>query len=816
MFDIIWQDVRHAFRGLLRAPAFAVIATLTLGLGIGATISIFTVAAATLLTPPPYPQPDRMLVLTVPDGGAGSTAREFAFVRDRSRMLAAICSQRSTPGWNLVVGSRAQFVEGLEVTDGYFETHGIRLLLGRGISRAEAQVGGARSVVISEGLWRRLFDARVDVVGQVVELGGRPHQVIGVAPAGFRSIPRVDVWTPLQIASESNAANQLLVGRIATGRTRSDALAELDSMRPAFREALGERARRVEFLTWMPYQDWLSTGTRGTLTTLLLGAVGFLLLLACINVAGLQVARGISRVREFTTRAALGATGFRVARGVLIESLLLAVMGALLGLSFAFAGTRALLSLLSEDVLEDLLAGQSVYIDARALGVTVLIAVGAAILSGLVPAMSAAATERKSRPGHPEHHTPGRRSVWLRRALVVGQCAIAVVLLTAAGLLIRTFVTLRGTNAGFEAANVVVGETAIQGDRIDPFERNNLIRRTLDSVQSIPGVTAAAVSSRVPVDVAVNLPVRATGQALVADTRAVDWTYVTDGYFSLFEIPLRAGRVFDLRDGIGSAPVAIVNEAFARAFYGRLDVVGETIQTLGVGEPLRQIVGVVGDTRSRSNAGWTRGLSALGAASPPILYVPEAQTSADAFRLIHSYTPIRWIVKSAVAPAAMQESMREAVRRHVPKLPFIRFFTMQQIIGRDLEFQRFLMTLVAVFSAIALLLAVIGLYALVSHLATQRTREVGIRMAVGATPAGVLATFLGEGFAIGGIGLCIGLGGAALITRTMTVFLVGVTPKDAATFTSAGFLLLIVSGLSALWPAVRASRVNPVQALRTE
>jgi putative ABC transport system permease protein len=818
MMDTLWQDGRYAARSLRRTPGFAAAAIITLALGIGATTSVFTVASATLLTPPPYIEPDRILVLATPDGGDGNTAQEFTFLRERGRTLATISAQRSSPGWTLVIGAHAEFVEGLEVTDGYFETHKVELLLGRGVSRSEAQVGGSRSVVLSEPLWRRLFDARIDVLGEIVELGGRPHVVVGIAPATFQSIPQADIWTPMQIAADSNAGNQRILGRIASGQTRADVLAELNAMRPDFRGALRSpgRIRRVDSVTWMPYPEWMATGTRANLMLVLLGAVGFLLLLACINVAGLQVARGIARVRDFATRAALGAGRSRLIRQAFTESLLVAALGAAAGLAMAFVGTRVMLSLLSQDILTELLGGKSVGIDVRVIAVATLLTFCCAVVFGLVPALSTTAVDLRGRIGQPQHYTASRRNVWLRRAFAIGQIAIAMVLLTGAGLLIRTFVTLRGADLGFNPAGVFVGEMAIQGDRIDPEERNTFIEQALKTVQVLPGVADVAISNRVPVDVAVNLPVRATGQALITDTRSVDWTYVTNSYFTLFEIPVRAGRLFDRRDALGAAPVAVVNEAFARALYGRVNVVGETVQTMGVDEPPRQIVGVVGDTLTRSNAGWTRSFSALGAPGPPIVYVPAAQVSADAFRLIHAFTPMRWIVKPRVSPAAVQEDVRDAVRRVAPRRPFTRFLTMEQIIGRDLDVPRFLTTLLALFAVIALLLAAIGLYALISYLAAQRTREIGIRMAVGATAVRVATNFLREGFALAAAGLVIGVVVAALATRTIAVFLVGVTPLDPPTFAIVAGLLLIVAGLGALGPAIRASRIDPLQALRAE
>jgi predicted permease len=809
-------ELRYAFRGLRRSPAFAAAAILTLALGIGATTAIFTVASATIFASPPYPEHQRLFVLTAPDAGAGSQ-QEFAFVRERSRTMAAMAAQRSTPGWSLVAGSYVEFVEGLEVTDGYFETLGIGLLLGRGIAPAEATVGGPRSVVLSEPLWRRAFSARADVLGEVVTLGGRPHTVVGVAPPGLRSNPQATVWVAMQIPVTSNAANQLLFGRIAAGRTRADALAELDAMRGDLRAALTvpSRIRRVDVLTWMPYQQWTGGGVRGLLVRVLLGAVGFLLLLACVNIAGLQLARGVTRTRDFATQAALGASRWRLLGGPLTESMLLACAGAVGGLGVALIGSQALVALLSPDVRAEFLAGESLSIDARAIGFTALLAIGSALLFGLAPAFSAIASRRGLLAAHREHHTPSRRTLWLRRSFAVGQMALAIVLLVGAGLLVRTFITLRGAELGFDPASIVIGELSVQAGAVEPLARNTFIAQTVASVRQLPGVSGIAISNRVPVDVATNVAVRGTGATLVTEARSVDWSYVTDDYFAMLQIPLTAGRSFDSRDALGAPPVAIVNEAFARAYFGRVNVVGESVETMVGREPVREIVGVVADTKSRSNAGWTSGISALGSANPPILYVPAAQASAGVFSQIHQFSPMRLIVKSA-AGVAIEAAVRDAIRRVDPMRPFIRFLTMEQIIRRDLDLQRLLMILVTTVSAIAVTLAIVGLYALVSYLAAQRTREVGIRIAVGATAGRVAALFLREGLGLGVTGVVLGVAGATFATRALMVFLVGVTPTDVPTIAAVAGAFIGVVVLATLLPARRAASLNPVEALRTE
>jgi predicted permease len=814
MFRSAWIDLRLAIRSLRRTPGFTLSAVATLGLALGAAIAIFTVVNATLLTPPPYPDPDRLVLFTTVDTGGLATTQELAFLRERARTLSVVAGQRTTPGWNLVAGNRAEFVDGLEVTDGYFEVHQTPLLLGRGISSEESRLKGPRAVVLSEPLWRRLYDGRRDVLGEVVELGGRAYQIVGVAPAHFRSVPPAQVWSSLQIAPQANAGVIRILGRVAPGLTHRDAVAELNTMRAELRALTQDDGDRTDFLTWRPHQEWFAARSR-ELMLILLAAVGALLLVACVNVAGLQVARALGRARESAARAALGASRLRLFREAFSESLLLVAMASAMGLLLAAWGTQTLLSLLPPELVADLLAGQPVAIDARVVSGALLIAAASAIVSGVAPAMASATVDLRTATSE-ARVTTGRRALWLRRGFAVTQIALALVLLVGAGLLMRTFATLRSTELGFAPDDLLVGEMAIQENRVDATSFNLFVEDALARIQELDGVAAVSVASAVPVDRSLNLSVEAHGESRLRDHANVDWAYTTAGYFDLFAIPLRAGRMFDPRDGQTSAPVAVVNAAFARAFFGRENVVGETIRTRAFGDPAREIVGVVGDVRARSGSSFGTAAIALAAPPPPTVYVPFGQVPAAGFQMVHQFTPMRWIVRTREGVAGIPEAVRETVRRQDSRRPFKRFLAMDQIIGRDVGVHRFLAMLLTVFAATALSLAALGLYALVSQLVAHRRPEIGIRMALGATTTRVMRIFLSESVRLTAAGVVVGLLAAPYLTRTLTMFLVGVTPIDTATFVGVAAALLATALLAAAVPARRAAQLDPAMSLRSE
>jgi len=556
----------------------------------------------------------------------------------------------------------------------------------------------------------------------------------------------------------------------------------------------------------------LGLGGRDALL-LLLGAIAFLLLLACVNVASLQLVRAVTRRREMATRSALGGGKARLIQQVLTESILLALVGAGLGIVFAQWGVRTLMTLVPASLLD----GRTVTLDWRVLGVTLSVAIAAGIFFGLAPALGITRLDLRTALWEGARNTPGRPTMWLGRIFAVAEVALAVVLLVGAGLLIRTFVNLRSAELGFDPSNVVIGKMSLQGSTSQTREQlAAFFERTLTRLRDVPGVTAAAVGNNVPIERGLNLPLEPPADAQVDQMRSIDWRYVTPEYFTLFGIPLRAGRAFDERDQAQGAPVVLVNEAFARTYFRTTEVVGRFVQIArSLKDPPREIVGVIADVKGLSGSGWTRGLSALGSPVAPTMYVPAAQVPDNILQMVHRFFPISWAVRTSGAVDVVPP-VQEVVRSAEPRLPFIRFETMEQLIARDLEMQRFLMTLLGVFAAVSLALATVGIYGLVAYTATQRTQEVGIRMALGATSVRVLRAFLMEGLSLVVAGVAIGLSGAALTSRLLSSLVFGVEPLDPLTFVAVSALLVLVAGTATLMPALQASRTDPMRALRLE
>ena len=808
------NDLRHAWRSLLRTPGFTSAALLTLALGIGATTAIFSLVNAILLKPVPYPEPERLAVLTSTYGSFQSGVA-FFLVRDRVRAIESVAAQSGSTAWNLSTPTSAISVRGLRVSINYLKVHGVRPRFGREFSDDEDRPRGPDVAIISDSLRETLFGEDTGL-GRDVTLGGKPYAVVGVLPADFQSIPAVDVLTPLRTTDRDNGTNYRVLGRTRLGVTPEAAGAELEAMRPDFvRASPGVPERRVPHFSWVGYRDALGGGVRQPLLVLL-GAVAFLLLIACVNVANLYIARAVARHREIATRAALGAGRSQLIKAIVSEALFLAAAGAVLGVALASVFTRGLLAIVSQDVASDLMSGATIGIDWRVLFVTTGVSIGAGLFFGLVPALMLSRLDARAVLG--ARTTAGPRTALLRRALTVAEVALALVLLVGAGLLIRSFVKLTSVDLGFSSRGVVIGRMSLQGTSAESaVARARLLEDALQTIRGLPGVSAAAVSNHVPVESGLNLTLMPPEGALIEQGRSVDWRYVTPEYFSLFQIATRLGRIFDDRDRAGGPLVAIVNEAFARAYFGRTDVIGRTISLApAMKDGPREIVGVVADVKARSNSGFTRGLNALASATAPAMYVPAAQAPDAAIQIANRFFDMRWIVRTTGSIPAVERGMQDAVRTVDPTLPFARFESMDAVIGRDLDLQRLLTVLLGAFATSAMLLACVGLYGLIAYSALQRRQEVGVRMALGATGARILRTFVGEGLAIAAVGLSLGIGGAVLVTRVLASRLFGVTPLDLPTFTAAAVTVVLVAAGAALIPAMGAARTSPARALRGE
>ena len=639
---------------------------MTLALGIGATTAIFSLVNATLLKPVPYPEPDRIAVLTARYGNAPVPASSqsgltFTLVRDRVRVIEAIAAQSFSTNWNLSTSESAISVRGLRVSTDYLKVHGVRPLAGREFTSAEDQPGGPDALLISEALARRLFADSASALGRSVTLGGRPYTVVGVLPPDFVSIPSADVLTPLRTTARDTGVNYRVIGRLRRDGTTEAAQTELQAVRTDLMRTVPNLVEsRVPQFSWAGYREVLGRGVRQPIL-MLLGAVAFLLLVACVNVANLYLARAVARHREIATRASLGASRGRIIRQVLTESTMLAVAGSLLGLLVASGSTQLLLASISEDVARELLASATVSLDWRVLLVTTTVTLVAGLVFGLAPAVALLRVAPGSTLG--SRTTAGPSTAMLRRTMTIAEVALAVVLLVGAGLLVRSFMKLTSVELGFAPDNIVIGRMSLQGTSAENAAvRRQLIEQGLTRIRQLSGVSALAVSNSIPIEASLNLPMAPPAGGLIDQPRAVDWRYVSPDYFRLFQIETRAGTTFTEDDGAGRRPVAVVNEAFARTYFGTAGAVGRTI-AFGNDGPI-EIIGVVADVKARSNAGFVRNLTlgAHGADTSPAVFVPVAQASDAAIQIANRFFDMKWIVRSTGAVAALEPQMREAIR----------------------------------------------------------------------------------------------------------------------------------------------------------
>jgi putative ABC transport system permease protein len=806
------QDVAWALRALRRAPLFTLATVLTIALGIGGTVAIFTLVNAVLWRPLPYPAPDRLLALTA-DTPASFSGEMFHALRARlegGERLAAIGGATS---WNLLAGTHAVHVTGGRVSAATFDVLGVQPRLGRGFTAAEDSPGGPAVVVLGDALWRSQFDARPDILGQIVHLGGIPHQVIGVMPPHFATFPAAQLWGPLQLSPRDQGTNYQVLLRLRHGQSLDAARAELAVARLALRPTLSSPGAFARALTWQPYQQVLGHARRADLLVLQ-AAILFALLLACVNVAALQVLRAVARQGELATRAAIGGGPARLAQQMVVESMALACAGALVGAGLAWWAVPQVQALIPRALLD----GVEVAPDWRVLGVGLALTALVGLCVGVIPARAAARVDLRAALGAPGRATAGHAALRWRRVFVIAQVSLALVLVVSAALLARTLGNFHRVDLGFDPASLVAGAMSMQGAS-DQTSRApaDFIEHTLTRLRQVPGVAEATVTTNLPIDRALNLAMDAPAGALVTDTRAVDWQYVASGYTQTLGIPVRAGRTVSHDDTGASAPVALVNEAFARAYFGDEPVLGRQIR-LDVGdidEPARTIVGVLGDVRATSGTGWTEGRNALDVPSAPGVYVPVSQVSPDLLDLVHDFARVQWVVRATDAPGAVTRRVAALMRESEPRLPFIEFVPLTALVARELEMERALLWLMGLLGGGALLLAALGTYGLMAASVHARLREIGIRLVLGASRTSVVRDVAREGALVLLVGLACGVPAVVLATRVIRAYLWGVGPFDPWALGVASGALAVVAMAAVLVPAVRAARVAPARVLRS-
>jgi putative ABC transport system permease protein len=821
-FENLLQDVRYAIRMLRRSPGFTATAIAALALGIGANTAIFTVVNTVLLQPLAYPQPDRLvqLELSSAEGNSNVTSiPKYTIWREQTQVFQDVAAyDGGGPGVNLTGGDRPEQLKGVHVSASFFPLFGASMAAGRAFSEDEDRPGGARLVVLGNGLWRRRFAADPNIVGRKIELGGEPYLVTGVLAATFTFDQPSDIYLPLQADPNSTDQAHYLrsSARLKPGVTLAQAQAAMklaaEEYKRKFPGNIGMGPQ--DSFTAEPLRDTVIGDVRKSLL-ILLGAVGMVLLIACANVANLLLVRATMRKREIAIRAAMGAGRGRIIRQLLTESVLLSLGGGVFGLMLGYFGVHALLTINPGNIPRIGEQGAAVTLDWRVLVFTLLVSLGTGILFGLIPAFNASQAdlgltlkESGSRSGS------GLSQNKARATLIITEVALALVLLVGAALLIRTFAALRGVNPGFSTDKILTMEMSLTGTRYETSAAvNQLVRDSQRRVESLPGVVALASTCCLPLEGGFGLPFIIEGRPLTDGPAhgGAGYRPLSPRYFDVFKIPLLRGRMFTDHDDGGAEPVVLINEGMAKKYWQNVDPVGQRI-TIGKGigpefeEPAREIVGIVGDVR---NGG-------LDNDPEPIMYSPVAQMPNGVTALNNRIIPITWIARTKVEPFSLSTEIQEQLRTASGGLPVSHIRSMDQVRAESTQRTDFNMTLLVIFASVALLLAAIGIYGLMAYTVQLRKQEIGIRMALGAGPQDVRRMVVKQGMRLALLGVFLGVAAALALTRLMASLLYGVKPWDPAAIISVAVLLSAVALLATYFPARRASRVDPMIALRYE
>jgi predicted permease len=809
----LMQDLRYALRGFRDRPAFAVTVVLVLALGIGANTAIFSVVDAVILKPAPFPEPDRLVLLAVETPGrtfepvlASGSPAKFAYWRSLADAIQDVAAYR-TISLNLDAGDILERVVAGQVSESFFRTFGARVEHGRPFSQAEDSPGAPDTVVLSHGFWVRRLNADPNAVGSVLLLGGVPYTVVGVmAPDfGVEEFGEIAVWVPFKLAATATDINEYLqvAARLKPGVSLELARERLAASTAAFRERGPGFVGPTDTFTAIPFEaGGLGSQTRTALWALL-GAVVFVLLIACASVANLLLARALGRRREIAIRSALGAGRGRILRRLLTESALLSFAGAVVGLGLGFIGMRALLAVDTVGLPRIGSGGAQLAIDWRIVAFTLALSIITTLLFGLGPGAIAARIDpgtllKASSSGHGHHR--------LRSLLVIGQVGLAVVLLIGAALLIRTSLALGRVNPGFAVDDVLVLRTSLAEPRFAGVAAvQELTANVLARIRAIPGVAEATASCCVPLQQSFGDPFNIVGRdnGNRPFTSGGDIAISTGSYFAALKIPLLRGRAFDDRDGPGAAPVVVINRTLAERWWPNGQDPLQSQMQIGRNPAIRQIVGVVDDVRALR----------LSSKPRPIMYLPLAQIPDAALDFQLGNEPLAWIVRTNVDPVVLAASIQSEVRA-ATHTPVTDVQPMTAILSDSIARQRLNMLLMALFGCAALLLAAVGIYGLVAFSVEQRTHEIGIRMALGARAERIRAMVLRQGLGLAAIGTALGMAAAFFLARILASNLFGVEPRDPLVFVTVPAVLAFVAAAAVLIPAYRASRVDPLVALR--
>jgi putative ABC transport system permease protein len=817
--NTLWQDLRYGFRMLVKRPGFALVAVFTLALGIGANTAIFSVVNSILLRPLAYPEPHELVILNhnYPklDLKASVSAVGYTHYREHAKSFEQIMAASPWPA-NLTGAGDPERLAGMAVSANFFRTLGVEPRLGRGFTAEESQPGRNRVVVLTDGLWRRRFGGDPQIVDKTITLNGENHTVVGVMPAGFqfgREIGQVFelfapiAFTPAQMQTANWRSEFLfVVARLKPGVALQQAQAEMDSVAANVRQTYFGGGDAADPQSWglllTPLSELIVGDIRPALYVLL-GAVGFVLLIACANVANLLLARASVRQKEIAVRTALGAGRARVVRQLLTESLLLAAAGGVLGLLLAYWGVDALLAL-HRDLIP---RSHEVGIDRTVLLFTLGVSLATGVLFGLVPALQLSRTDLHETLKEGGRAGGAQARAGFRNALVVFEVAVALVLLVGAGLLVKSFMRLQEVNPGFRPQSTLVMQVSLPPTKYrEVAQSDSFYQQVVQNIRNLPGVESVGLSTGVPMSGQNSAGSFQIEGRAVPPGQMAPWGnrwFTNATYFQTMGIPLVRGRYFDERDNRDAAGAAIIDETMARKFWPGEDPVGKriTFQSSQQGGTVwREIVGVVGHVKQRGLEG----------ESPPQYYVPYNN------RIQNPVGQMFVVVRTAAEPEGVAGAVRAAIQSADKEMPVFRVTTMEQLVSNSMAQRRFALLLFGVFAAVALLLAGVGLYGLMSYSVTQRTHEIGIRMALGARAPDVLKMVVRQGMTLAGVGLGIGLVAAFGLTRLMKALLFGVSATDPLVFTVIALVLGGVAALASFVPARRATKVDPMVALRYE
>jgi len=810
--DRLWGDLRYGWRQLLRNPGFTAAVVVTLALSVGVNTAIFSIVNALILKSLPYPEPDRLgTVFMRVQGSVSSDAfndidgEQWELLRDEVPSVTGAITGGLSSGVNLKASAGVLFTHAGRISAHYFDVLGVRPALGRNFNEDEDRPLGPKAVILSYELWRNVFHGDTNIVGKSIQLKDEAHTVVGVLPERATTPLNADIYTPLQPSrdGEGGGANFDLIVRLRDGATWQQADAEIN-------RAWANRALRyskqyhpgskISFHT-IPLQKGETVSLRPKALTLMLAA-GLILLIACGNLAGLTIVRTTRRTAEIATRMALGASRWHVQRQLWIENLLLAIIGGAFGIGVGFLALRGLLSLLPADYLPV----SGVPMDGRVLAFALIVSLLTSVLFGMLPVLTLRGIDLRSFLG--SRTIAGAERLRLRQVLIAGEVALTVVLLAATGLLIRTLIHLQTLPPGFNPNGVLTAKASMDEARYrNPAEFDRLMRETRTAIEQIPGVQDVGVGLTVPYERALNNVTKIASGPQTGENILTGEVYVTPGYFETLQIPLLAGRSFNDSDQRSSHPVAVVNRSFIRKFFGGANPVGQTLDKAGT-----TIIGVVEDVTLPPHVNSVN--DPLG--TEPTVYIPASQADARFISVVHVWFQPSWIVRTSGSIEGLPAQMQRALSSIDPGLPFSGFYSMKDYQAKAIATQRVEVALLSAMAGLALLLSALGIFALIANIVVQRSREIGIRIALGATVLQVMANVAATGVRSSAAGLALGLLLCVGALRTMRSVLFGVGVYDLPSIAGVVLVLFVVTALAVVIPTLRITGTDPASTLREQ